>query len=232
MMDYLGGWLQQLVLLILIATFMDLLIPNQNMKKYVKMVVGLLIIMVILTPVLDLFQFDHERMTQSLEDLLIPSSAVTHLNMDVDTRQMQQAQDETVLEHVAYHWAEDMKAHIYHRFDVETDIKVHLHLEDETAHLSEVYIQAMNIDANDRDENAQESNERVVVQPIQPVDPINISIESLPSSDHKQPLSSQDQDVSNKINSEQLEKRDKIIAYLAEEWNISEDKISFSWEGR
>lgn len=55
MIEWLSEWLKQIVLLVLIATFIDLLLPNHSMDRYVKLVMGLLITMAILSPILDLF---------------------------------------------------------------------------------------------------------------------------------------------------------------------------------
>ncbi|SEN22887.1 stage III sporulation protein AF [Lihuaxuella thermophila] len=56
--EWLGDWLKQIILLILIATFMDLLLPNHTMERYVKLVMGLLIILAILSPIFNLLQKD------------------------------------------------------------------------------------------------------------------------------------------------------------------------------
>lgn len=55
-MVWLGGWLKTVILIILLATFMDLLLPNHSMQRYVKMVVSLFIMMTLLSPVFELFQ--------------------------------------------------------------------------------------------------------------------------------------------------------------------------------
>jgi stage III sporulation protein AF len=56
MMEWLADWLKQIVLLVLIAAFLDLLLPNNALERYVKLVMGLLIILAILTPVFQLVQ--------------------------------------------------------------------------------------------------------------------------------------------------------------------------------
>jgi stage III sporulation protein AF len=55
MMEALTGWLTQIVLVVLLATFIDLMLPNRTMQRYVKLVVSLFILMTILSPVLQLF---------------------------------------------------------------------------------------------------------------------------------------------------------------------------------
>lgn len=51
-MDFISGWLKGIVLIILFASFMDLLLPSSAMQKYVKLVIGLIIIVAMLTPLL------------------------------------------------------------------------------------------------------------------------------------------------------------------------------------
>ena len=55
MMEALAGWLTQIILVVLLATFVDLILPNRSMQRYVKLVVSLFILMTILSPVLQLF---------------------------------------------------------------------------------------------------------------------------------------------------------------------------------
>ncbi|MCI3920179.1 stage III sporulation protein AF [Paenibacillus sp. TRM 82003] len=54
-MEALGDWLRQIILVVLLATFVDLLLPNRTMQRYVRLVVSLFILMTILSPVLQLF---------------------------------------------------------------------------------------------------------------------------------------------------------------------------------
>lgn len=57
-MEWLNEWIKQIILLVLIATFIDLLLPNSSFDRYVKLVLGLLIIMAILSPILQLINQD------------------------------------------------------------------------------------------------------------------------------------------------------------------------------
>ncbi|GAB6935403.1 MAG: stage III sporulation protein AF [Bacillota bacterium] len=53
-MDTLALWLKKIVLLVLLATVLDLLLPNTELQRYVKLVMGLIILLVILNPILTL----------------------------------------------------------------------------------------------------------------------------------------------------------------------------------
>ncbi|OAS22953.1 stage III sporulation protein AF [Paenibacillus oryzisoli] len=57
-MDWLAGWLKTVIMVIMLATFVDLLLPSNTMQRYVKTVLSLFILLTLLTPVLQLFQRD------------------------------------------------------------------------------------------------------------------------------------------------------------------------------
>ena len=58
LMDWLVGWLKTVIMVIMLATFVDLLLPSNTMQRYVKTVLSLFILLTLLTPVLQLFQKD------------------------------------------------------------------------------------------------------------------------------------------------------------------------------
>ncbi|ULL15448.1 stage III sporulation protein AF [Paenibacillus sp. H1-7] len=55
-MEWLGNWLKSIVLVILLATFVDILLPSQTMQRYVKTVLSLFILLTLLSPLLSIFQ--------------------------------------------------------------------------------------------------------------------------------------------------------------------------------
>jgi stage III sporulation protein AF len=54
-MDFLGGWLKTVITVILLATFVDLLLPSNKMQRYVKTVISLFILLTLLSPIIELF---------------------------------------------------------------------------------------------------------------------------------------------------------------------------------
>ncbi|HEX7056269.1 MAG TPA: stage III sporulation protein AF [Bacilli bacterium] len=64
MIAWLGEWLRDVVLVILLAAFVDLLLPNSSMQRYVKVVISLFILLTVLTPVVHaLFRVDLQKLT-------------------------------------------------------------------------------------------------------------------------------------------------------------------------
>ncbi|RCX23144.1 stage III sporulation protein AF [Fontibacillus phaseoli] len=60
-MNFLGEWLKEIIVVVLIAVFIDLLLPNRSMERYVKFVVSLLILLTLLSPVMRLFSSDAKQ---------------------------------------------------------------------------------------------------------------------------------------------------------------------------
>ncbi|SFI57989.1 stage III sporulation protein AF [Paenibacillus sp. UNC496MF] len=58
MLTWLAVWLQQIIAVVLLAGFIDLLLPNKGMQRYVRLVAGLIVLLTILTPIIRVLQGD------------------------------------------------------------------------------------------------------------------------------------------------------------------------------
>lgn len=71
-MSFLAGWVSNIIIFVLLATVIDMLLPNSALQKYAKMVIGLLLIAIIITPILGLFNKDFDEIlsaaTSGFED--------------------------------------------------------------------------------------------------------------------------------------------------------------------
>lgn len=57
-MQWLSSWLKELIVIILLAAFVELLLPNQAFQRYVRTVIGLFLLTVLLSPLFQLFRRD------------------------------------------------------------------------------------------------------------------------------------------------------------------------------
>ncbi|MBP1950385.1 stage III sporulation protein AF [Virgibacillus litoralis] len=60
-MEILTEWVTQIIIFLLLASIVDLLIPATSMKKYIKLVVGLILILIFLKPLFFLFDFNAQQ---------------------------------------------------------------------------------------------------------------------------------------------------------------------------
>ncbi len=56
-MEFLTEWVRNIVLIILVANFIEMLLPESSTKKDVQMVIGLFIILAILSPIINLVNY-------------------------------------------------------------------------------------------------------------------------------------------------------------------------------
>ena len=59
-MEFISEWVTQIIIFILLATIIDLLVPKLTMHKYIKLAIGLILIIILLTPIFTLFKVDVE----------------------------------------------------------------------------------------------------------------------------------------------------------------------------
>lgn len=64
-MTFIGEWLKEIILVVLIAVFIELLLPNRAMERYVRFVVSLLILLTLLSPLMRLFSTDASEKIES-----------------------------------------------------------------------------------------------------------------------------------------------------------------------
>lgn len=218
MIAYLGEWIQHIVLLILMATFLDLLVPSSAMKKYVRMVVGLLIIMIILSPLLDLLQLDHERMMQSVDELFKAEQDTMGEQLEKQTEELGELQDEAVMSEVELLWAQEMKRDLGMNVDaLISEVEIDLQIVHDQVDVQQVVIYLTEAE----DVPISEEVESIAV--VQPVQPIKVEINAHSTASNNDEINPDGQE---------LIIEDKVISYLQEQWNISVDKISFSWTRR
>jgi stage III sporulation protein AF len=57
-MSWLGGWLREIILVVLLASFVELLLPSKSMERYARLVLSLLILLTMLSPIVSLLKGD------------------------------------------------------------------------------------------------------------------------------------------------------------------------------
>jgi stage III sporulation protein AF len=215
MMEFLGHWIKHIVLLILLASFLDLILPNSNMKRYVKLVVGLLLILMILSPILELFKFDYDRMLSSLDKLLQENNSSFEMRLELEQQKLKEMQEGSVLEEVATTWGEEMKNGIERAFDLQV-LSVALAL---TRNGEEVDVQQVVFTLSEKSTKDEPSSEHKTT--IHPIQPVLVQIDEY----------KQKPEQSQNLTQEQKKLEKEVLKLVQDEWNISVDKISFSWTG-
>ena len=81
MINFLSSWAEQVILAVIIATILELILPNSKNKKYVQMVIGVYVLFNIISPIIK----NKEKLVFSEIDLdkyIITSTKVEQSSMD------------------------------------------------------------------------------------------------------------------------------------------------------
>ncbi|HLR08221.1 MAG TPA: stage III sporulation protein AF [Bacillota bacterium] len=103
-MDVLNQWVSQIIIFVLLATIIDLLIPATSMKKYIKFVVGLILILILLKPIFHLFDMNiRETIEASLAQLDQDQGELnkTEKLLKMQKKEIEASQDAYILEQMA-----------------------------------------------------------------------------------------------------------------------------------
>lgn len=158
-MSFLTGWLTNIIVLILLATILEMLIPESGMKRYVKLAVSILLLLLILQPVLSIFSVDIERMIANIETETAVSDQATMNLINLQKTEIENGQRAYISEQIAVRLREDANEAL-DRYDlIVTDVQV------EWADQSELAIESVDVYVKERKDTSDPSP-RIIVEEI------------------------------------------------------------------
>ncbi|EKN69873.1 stage III sporulation protein AF [Neobacillus bataviensis LMG 21833] len=202
-MEFLKEWVTNIILFILLATVIDMLLPNSSMQKYTKMVTGLLLIAIILTPIFKLISKDFESALGSIPTYQSPGEKNMKNVIDSKKKEIQASTDAYILKEMAVQLKKDVKEELMEQYGLEIE-KIDLAIDDKS------------------DQAFPENLQKVIVllkQPEQGVKTVEV-IKQIEINTEK-PLPSKGS----------TEETKKITAFLSQKWNVTEAAVEVSIEG-
>ncbi|MFB6465862.1 stage III sporulation protein AF [Cytobacillus sp. Hz8] len=110
-MDFIKEWITNIILFVLLATVIDMLLPNSSLQKYTKMVTGLLLMAIILSPILKLVSQDFK--IPSLE--MIQEKNAENL-IEIKKKEIQASQSAYILEQTAVQMKKEAQEELMARY--------------------------------------------------------------------------------------------------------------------
>ncbi len=199
MIEFLSSWAKGLGLAIVVVSILEMILPNNKTKKYIRMVMGVYILLTIISPfiknkqAIDVSNFDIEKysnytsssgkMTQTSMDKRIEELYIDKLEKDISKKVKEQGYD-----------------------ILNCEVKAKLNDSEENSEISKIKLQ---VKKNEKNKINQElSLENKVVEEIQKIRPINTNII--------------EKDKENKTEKLTNEDRQKIKKFLIEEYGVKE----------
>lgn len=181
-MSILTEWVTNIIVFILFAVILDMLLPSSTMQKYTKLVVGLLLIAVFITPILSIF---NKNFTSEIQEKIMQSSTWSNPklenSLESKKREIEETQQTYILEHMAVQLKNEAEKELMDQSNYAIqDIKITLM--DKNGEMNAENIETIQVFVAESQESSSED--------VQPVETIDITIdekqaeiENIPSSE-------------------------------------------------
>ena len=88
--DFLKLWVRDIALIFVIVSIIEIVLPNSNMKRYIDMIIGFLVIIVIVTPFIKLLHKDISLDREIFKNNINQAKFVYKDNLDLSSTQEEQ----------------------------------------------------------------------------------------------------------------------------------------------
>ncbi|MCQ6273742.1 stage III sporulation protein AF [Bacillus sp. V3B] len=201
-MEFIKEWVTNIILFVLFATMVDMLLPNSKFQKYTKMVIGLLLIAIILTPIFKLVSQDFEQTVAAIPKLQGNNEYQMKNLIELQKSEIEASQDAYILKQMAVQLKEDAEEELMDQYGlVIADIDLLVDKDDQRPfpeNLQKVVIQLK-----------QPNEETEAVEVVKSIE-INA----------QEPLTPKTK----------TENNDKIAQLLSRKWNVDADAIELQIE--
>lgn len=214
-MQILTEWISNIILFILFAIVIDLLLPSSSFQKYVKMIVGLLLIIIILTPVLDILSLDIDKMAEKIEFKTAENDMQIENLTESKKKEIQAGQRAYILEQMAVHLEKQAEEELIARYGLSIqEIQFSLDQERETEPITPESIKMIVVHLQHQEKRKREQSEDSQIQVVEPV-----------SIDTTEPL--QQNDAEKQLDQSEL---DEARETMSEIWQVPSETIQLSLE--
>lgn len=206
-MQFLTEWISNIILLIFLATILELLLPNSSLQRYVKMVVGLLLLSIIINPLFSIFSKDFNSLISNI-DLTYAQTENINFSIESKKKEIQSVQLAYISEQVAVQLKRQVEEEMITKFDKEVvevmvDLNDFLEEDDYLNSIVQVSILLKKVDSD-----VEEGDKTIPV----------VALVDIDTSKGVEPL----QETTNK---------QEILQYLATTWTIPIEKVEVLMEG-
>ena len=209
MIEFLSTWAKSLGLAIIVISILEMLLPNNKTKKYVRMIFGIYILFNIISPfiknkdILDVNAYNFNEYNNNLTS----KSATNQISMDNRIEQMYiEELEKDITEKI-----QDLGYNV-----ITCNVYATLSSENEESYIEEI---DMTVEKNEEQQTEEETIEDKLVNEIQKIKPINTTIQK------------NDRNTENEENSEnQINQSDiqKIKKFLKEEYGVEESCLKIN----
>lgn len=207
MVEFISSWVKGLGLAIVIVSILEMVLPNNKMKKYIRMVMGIYILFTIISPFLkqkeifDPNSFDLEKY------------ASTQTSSSIDQSSMEERIEELYREQLEKDISKKLKTKGYET--ISCKVKAQISTKEEETKITKIKIRVQKSQEEGEGEEEKDELENKIVTEIQKIKPIETKIEQPKKETEKNQKEEKDL---------KIDKTDKqnIKKFLIEEYGVNE----------
>ena len=234
MIDWLSNWAGGIVIAVIIGTIIEMILPEGNCKKYIKVVIGIYVLFTIISPVISEFTGNNIKLADTFD-------LDTYIEEAKETAQVQnivQNDNENNIQSIYISGLkDDMKAKIEAKGYMVESIDIEI-ANDDTYSISSISVQVNkndDVDDNDNDddndENNSNSNNIEEISKIEKVEKINIDTNNKNDSEGNEENSNSLNNTTNTSSSNEKNNLNNseisdLKEYLSSVYEVNEDNIN------
>lgn len=221
-MEFLNTWLQGIIVAVVIASIIQMILPNGNNKKYIKVVLGVYVVFQIITPVINKF-FNSDFEVSSLIDIDKYTKKMETYEVSSKNTDINKTNEDSIKQIYITNLKKDIKTKLEDKDYLIKDVEVQVE-NNENYDIKSLVIYVNGKNDNKEENNKEKTENNIHINEIEKIE-INVSKNnetnknSFNNSENKESSQTKENNISN-------EEKNKIKKYLTSVYEISEKQIT------
>lgn len=221
-MEFLNTWLQGIIVAVVIASIIQMILPNGNNKKYIKVVLGVYVVFQIITPVINKF-FNSDFEVSSLIDIDKYTKKMETYEVSSKNTDINKTNEDSIKQIYITNLKKDIKTKLEDKDYLIKDVEVQVE-NNENYDIKSLTIYVNGKNDNKEENNKEKTENNIHINEIEKIE-INVSKNNeinqnnFNNSENEESSQTKEKNISN-------EEKNKIKKYLTSVYEISEKQIT------
>ena len=221
MVEWISDWAESIIVAVIIATIIEMLLPEGNSKKYIKVVIGVYVLFTIITPIIN--KFTGEKI--DISDILDLDTYIAEVNASVKMQNtIQDNNQSSIMGMYSSGIKDDIKAKIEAKGYIVNDVDIDI-ADDESYIIERIVLdlekEGKKEEADNNIDAKNSGNEENKVEEVEIVNKVEISLVSNAEEDKVENENNKKNELSNS-------EKNELKEYLSGVYEVDEDKITIN----
>lgn len=221
MVEWISDWAESIIVAVIIATIIEMLLPEGNSKKYIKVVIGVYVLFTIITPIIN--KFTGEKV--DISDILNLDTYIAEVNASVKMQNtIQDNNQSSIMGMYSSGIKDDIKAKIEAKGYIVNDVDIDI-ADDESYIIERIVLdlekEGKKEEADNNIDAKNSGNEENKVEEVEIVNKVEISLVSNAEEDKVENENNKKNELSNS-------EKNELKEYLSGVYEVDEDKITIN----